>query len=175
MPHLGFDTFVTVRPWASSGKRRVPGRPLLQRQLVPVGFTASSRVHNEHENPRHTISDVRGQGRGSHELYAPIFPDSSVISIRRYGPGRLQEGTAMWRGLFIAGQSVMCIDSPMKHDFTFTPAMSLFVDCAMDAQLEDLFAKLSAGGQVLDAASANGPDSAGSLPGCPIASEYPGS
>jgi predicted 3-demethylubiquinone-9 3-methyltransferase (glyoxalase superfamily) len=43
----------------------------------------------------------------------------------------------------------MCIDSPVKHNFTFTPAMSLFVDCADEAELDTLFAKLSEGGQVL--------------------------
>jgi predicted 3-demethylubiquinone-9 3-methyltransferase (glyoxalase superfamily) len=43
----------------------------------------------------------------------------------------------------------MAIDSPVKHDFTFTPAMSLFVDCADEAEIDALFAKLSEGGKVL--------------------------
>ena len=49
----------------------------------------------------------------------------------------------------LAGQSFMCIDSPAKHGFTFTPAMSLFVDCASEAEIDALFAKLSEGGQVM--------------------------
>jgi predicted 3-demethylubiquinone-9 3-methyltransferase (glyoxalase superfamily) len=49
----------------------------------------------------------------------------------------------------LAGQTYMCIDSPVKHDFTFTPAMSLFVDCADEAELDTLFARLSEDGQVL--------------------------
>ena len=54
------------------------------------------------------------------------------------------------RAMFsLAGQEVMCIDSPVKHDFTFTPAMSLFVDCTADAQIEELFARVSEGGQVM--------------------------
>lgn len=43
----------------------------------------------------------------------------------------------------------MCSDSPVKHDFTFTPAMPLFVDCASEAVIDGLFANLSDGGQVL--------------------------
>ena len=49
----------------------------------------------------------------------------------------------------IAGQTFMAIDSAMKHDFTFTPSMSLFVDCADEAEIDALFAKLSEGGKVL--------------------------
>ena len=49
----------------------------------------------------------------------------------------------------LAGQTFMCIDSPVKHGFTFTPAMSLFVDCADEPEIDTLFAKLSEGGQVL--------------------------
>ena len=49
----------------------------------------------------------------------------------------------------LAGQTFMCIDSPVKHEFAFTPAMSLFVDCADEPEIDTLFAKLSEGGQVL--------------------------
>jgi predicted 3-demethylubiquinone-9 3-methyltransferase (glyoxalase superfamily) len=42
----------------------------------------------------------------------------------------------------------MCIDSSMKHDFTFTPAISLFVNCDTEEELGELFATLSQGGQV---------------------------
>jgi len=42
----------------------------------------------------------------------------------------------------------MCVDSPVKHGFTFTPAISLFVDCGSEAEIDHLFAKLVDGGQV---------------------------
>ena len=28
----------------------------------------------------------------------------------------------------------MCIDSPVKHAFTFTPSISLFVDCETEGE-----------------------------------------
>lgn len=43
----------------------------------------------------------------------------------------------------------MCIDSPMKHGFTFTPAISLFVQCADEAELNRLYAALADGGAEL--------------------------
>jgi predicted 3-demethylubiquinone-9 3-methyltransferase (glyoxalase superfamily) len=91
-----------------------------------------------------------GKAEEAMNFYVSLFPDSRVISISRYGPGASgKEGTVMLAVFALAGQSVMCIDSPAKHDFTFTPAMSLFVDCSTETQLDDLFAKLSEGGQVM--------------------------
>lgn len=42
----------------------------------------------------------------------------------------------------------MCIDSPVEHDFTFTPAISLYVTCESEDEIEHLFEKLSRGGEV---------------------------
>ena len=43
----------------------------------------------------------------------------------------------------------MCIDSAVKHEFTFTPAMSLYVNCESDDEIEKLFKELSMGGNIL--------------------------
>jgi predicted 3-demethylubiquinone-9 3-methyltransferase (glyoxalase superfamily) len=37
----------------------------------------------------------------------------------------------------------------VKHAFGFTPAVSLFVECASEAELDAAFASLSPGGKVL--------------------------
>lgn len=37
----------------------------------------------------------------------------------------------------------------MKHQFTFTPSISLFVECENESELDEAFNKLSAGGMVL--------------------------
>jgi len=57
--------------------------------------------------------------------------------------------SVMQASFVVQGQTFMCVDSPVKHDFTFTPAMSLFVDCADEAEIDELFSKLSNGGQIL--------------------------
>jgi len=59
------------------------------------------------------------------------------------------EGTVKQATFTLAGRDFMCIDSPAKHPFTFTPSMSLFVDCESEAELEAAFGRLSAGGSVL--------------------------
>lgn len=43
----------------------------------------------------------------------------------------------------------MCIDSPVKHAFTFTPSMSIFVECENDAELTRVFDQLAVGGKVM--------------------------
>ncbi len=43
----------------------------------------------------------------------------------------------------------MCIDSPTKHDFSFTPSMSILVDCVNEAEINKVFERLSQGGKVL--------------------------
>ena len=49
----------------------------------------------------------------------------------------------------MAGQDIICIDSPAKHAFTFTPSVSLFVECESEAELDMAFVQLSTGGSVL--------------------------
>ena len=48
-----------------------------------------------------------------------------------------------------ADHSLIVIDSPVPHDFGFTPSMSLFVDFESEADLERVFDRLSAGGDVM--------------------------
>ena len=47
------------------------------------------------------------------------------------------------------GQRFMCIDSFVKHEFSFTPAMSLYVTCHTEGEIETIAAKLAEGGQAL--------------------------
>jgi len=83
-------------------------------------------------------------------FYVSLFPESRIIDIVRYGAGQPgPEGTVMKAVFSIAGQEVMCIDSPMKHAFGFTPAISLFVECASDEELERVTKTLLKGGQAL--------------------------
>ena len=91
-----------------------------------------------------------GNAEEALNFYVSLLPDSRVVSITRYGPGEAgREGTVRQAVFSLAGQRIMCIDSPIKHNFTFTPATSMFVDCATENQLDELFAKLSDGGQVM--------------------------
>lgn len=82
-------------------------------------------------------------------LYIDLF-QGSIANVERWGPGEPgQEGSFKRGSCVLAGHHLFCFNSPIKHDFTFTPAVSLFVECASEAELEAAFARLSEGGQVL--------------------------
>jgi predicted 3-demethylubiquinone-9 3-methyltransferase (glyoxalase superfamily) len=48
----------------------------------------------------------------------------------------------------LRGQRITCIDSPVQHAFDMTPAISLFVECDDENELERLFAELGQDGEV---------------------------
>lgn len=83
-------------------------------------------------------------------LYTSLFADSEIVSITRYGPdGPGAEGSILHATFSLAGQQFMCIDSHVSHAFSFTPATSIYVQCADDAELERLYTELSRDGDEL--------------------------
>jgi predicted 3-demethylubiquinone-9 3-methyltransferase (glyoxalase superfamily) len=83
-------------------------------------------------------------------LYVSLFGDSAITHIERYGPGEMgPEGTVKLARFTLAGREFLCIDSPPVHAFTFTPSMSLFVECESEAELDSVFGHLSECGAVL--------------------------
>ena len=77
-----------------------------------------------------------------------LFPDSEVKKAAHHdGSGAAKAGKVEHAVIKLAGQEFMFIDSPMKHGFTFTPSISLFVTCESEEEIDKLFAKLSDGGK----------------------------
>jgi predicted 3-demethylubiquinone-9 3-methyltransferase (glyoxalase superfamily) len=83
-------------------------------------------------------------------FYVTLFGGSEIMQVERYGPGEQgAEGTVKIATFTLGGQEFICIDSSVKHEFTFTPSISLFVDCESEAEIEEAFSRLSTGGQIL--------------------------
>ncbi|MEV0615094.1 VOC family protein [Nonomuraea sp. NPDC050404] len=83
-------------------------------------------------------------------FYVSLFDDGKVVAVKRYGPGEAgEEGTVEHATFSLAGQEYMCIDSVPKHSFTFTPSLSLYVDCDSEEQIQRLYDALAEGGQAL--------------------------
>ncbi|GAA2852336.1 VOC family protein [Nonomuraea rubra] len=83
-------------------------------------------------------------------FYVSLFDDGKVLAVERYGPGEPgPEGTVKHALFTLAGREYMCIDSVPKHDFTFTPSMSLFVECDSEEQIQRLYDALGEGRQAL--------------------------
>ena len=97
-----------------------------------------------------TFLMFEGKAEEAMTFYVSLFKNSGITSIKRYGAGDAgAEGSVMQATFTLNGEDFMCIDSPVKHAFTFTPATSLFVDCESEDEVGELFAKLGAGGHVL--------------------------
>jgi predicted 3-demethylubiquinone-9 3-methyltransferase (glyoxalase superfamily) len=91
-----------------------------------------------------------GDAEKAMNLYTAVFRRSEVARIERYGPGEPGvEGSVKRADFTIGGHRLICIDSYVKHGFSFTPSVSIFVECEDDAELDRAFGELSAGGQVL--------------------------
>ncbi|OWK43335.1 VOC family protein [Fimbriiglobus ruber] len=97
-----------------------------------------------------TFLMFEGTAEAAMNLYVSLFNGSVIGQIERFGPGEQgAEGTVKRADFTLAGHTLRCFDSPVKHAFTFTPAISLFVDCTDEAELRHAFRQLSAGGAVL--------------------------
>src|SRR5665647_307883 len=91
-----------------------------------------------------------GSAEEAMRFYVALFRDSEIGQVVRYGPGEPgAEGSIKRAEFTAAGQHVICIDSPIKHGFTFTPSFSLFVECESEDELDTVFAQLSDAGQVM--------------------------
>jgi predicted 3-demethylubiquinone-9 3-methyltransferase (glyoxalase superfamily) len=92
----------------------------------------------------------QGDGSAALDFYLATFPDSRVDQIERYGADGLgPEGQIKLARFTIGGQSVFCIDSFVKHAFTFTPSFSFWIECASVEEVQGLAETLKAGGNEL--------------------------
>lgn len=91
-----------------------------------------------------------GNAEEAMNFYISLFDNSEIVNITRYGANEAgKEGTVMHAVFSLNGQEYMCIDSSVKHEFTFTPAMSLYVTCDTEEEINKVFEKLSEGGKIL--------------------------
>ena len=86
-----------------------------------------------------------GKAEEAMNFYVSIFKNSQVLSVTRYGSaGPGPKGTVMAATFQLAGQQFYALNGGPQ--FKFTPAISLFVNCETQQEVDDLWEKLSAGG-----------------------------
>jgi predicted 3-demethylubiquinone-9 3-methyltransferase (glyoxalase superfamily) len=79
-------------------------------------------------------------------FYVSVFKNSKVVRVSRYGeavPG--PKGTVMSATFELEGQQFYALNGGPQ--FTFTPAISLFVNCETQQEVDELWDKLSEGGK----------------------------
>lgn len=92
----------------------------------------------------------QGNAQEAMNHYISIIEDSEITSITLYGPDEPgDEGSVMQATFTLKGQAFMCIDSNVKHDFTFTPSFSIYLTCESEAEIEKLYGALMDGGSVM--------------------------
>ena len=86
------------------------------------------------------------QAEAAINYYVSIFKNSRILDVSRYGPDAPQpEGTLFTATFELEGQRFMALNGgPM---FKFTEAISLYVDCENQAEVDALWEKLAAGGE----------------------------
>ena len=92
-----------------------------------------------------------GRAEEAMNFYASLFTNSEILAISRFGANEEgPEGKVRHATFSLNGQQFMCIDSDAAmHGFTFTPAISLYVTCATEQEIDRLYEKLSEGGGVM--------------------------
>src|SRR5262245_1234166 len=84
-----------------------------------------------------------GRAREAAEWYVSLVPGSRIERVVDGGAA----GTTVHFAL--AGREFIAFDSPIRHDFGFTPSMSVFVRCDDAEQVRLLFGRIAADGAVL--------------------------
>ena len=91
-----------------------------------------------------------GEAEAAMNFYMSLFADSKIESLSHYGAeGPGPAGTVKQATLIMQGRRFEFFDSPVRHAFSFTPAVSFAVACESAEEVDRLFARLSEGGQAL--------------------------
>ena len=89
-----------------------------------------------------------GKAEEAADFYTSIFKNSKILNVARYGEaGPGPKGTVMMATFQLEGQEFMALNG--GPHYTFSPAISFFVDCETQAEVDELWEKLSAGGSNL--------------------------
>ncbi len=92
------------------------------------------------------------QAEEATRLYTSLFSDSKIDSVVRYPEAAVEvsgrpAGSVMTVSFRLAGQEFSALNGGPV--FKFTPAISFFVNCESDSQIETIWQKLSDGGSIL--------------------------
>lgn len=86
-----------------------------------------------------------GNAEEAMRFYTSVFKNAKVVDVRRFGSeGPGPEGSVMTATFQIEGQEFVALNGGPHYQFT--PAISFFVNCETQEEVDDLWAKLSDGG-----------------------------
>ena len=87
-----------------------------------------------------------GKAEEAMNFYASIFKNSKIGSVTRYGEeGRGPKGKVMTATFQLNGQEFIALNGGPQ--FAFSPAISFLVNCETQQEVDELWEKLSEGGE----------------------------
>jgi predicted 3-demethylubiquinone-9 3-methyltransferase (glyoxalase superfamily) len=87
-----------------------------------------------------------GKAEEAMNFYVSVFKNSKVVRVSRYGGGGPgPRGTVMSATFQLEGQDFHALNGGPQ--FAFTPAISFFVNCETQQEVDELWEKLSEGGK----------------------------
>lgn len=91
------------------------------------------------------VGAQHGKAEEALKFYLSLFPDSHLETLTYYEAADMGAAGSVKHALFkLAGQEFMAMDSNAEHNFGFTEALSLYVDCDSQAEVDHLWSALSA-------------------------------
>lgn len=96
------------------------------------------------------VREQAGKAEDAIKLYTSVFPGSKIIDIQHYGADEPEpEGSVKLARFTINDVEFMARDSHLDHKFSFTPSMSLYVECESESEIQNAFGTLVKGGAEL--------------------------
>ncbi len=97
------------------------------------------------------VGDQCGKAEEAIQFYTSLFPNSVIKKIVKYAEGE-PGGTPQlikYGEFTLNGSTYRISESNYNHAWSFTPGVSLFVDCHTEKETETLFEKLSKDGGMI--------------------------
>ena len=94
------------------------------------------------------VGEQCGKAKEALDLYTSIFPNSEIIKTVPYAEGEAGGTPELIKfGIFtLNGIEYMVSESNYNHAWGFSPAVSIYIESASEAELQSYFEKLSGNG-----------------------------
>lgn len=96
-----------------------------------------------------TFVMFQGEAQRAIDLYSQVFERFRLMQVQHYDPTPDGRRLIKHASIDFDRQNLVFTDSPISHDFSFTPAVSLFINLPNEEALEQAFHRLAEGGKVL--------------------------
>lgn len=97
------------------------------------------------------VGDNCGKAEEAVRYYTSIFPNSEIKSMTKFSEGEMGGNPDLIKlAVFtLNGIEYMASENNFKHEWSFSPGISIFVTCSTESETQQIWDKLSEGGQVM--------------------------